>query len=510
MIQVINNIFKTHLKRYQEELLTFETQALAIQEEVLLKILGNQQASKIGLQYGFSSIHSYQEFQQRLPVVRYEDIEPLIQKTMLGEEDILTTRKIKWMAKTAGTTSGKSKYLPITRENIVECHQKAAWYILSTLYAHREDLQIFAKRNMLFGGGVYGPCPGSSIPVADISAIMIQSIPYFMRPFYIPSVKIATQPNWEEKVEQIAQIVSKEDSLTMLGGVPTWNLTLYRRVLELTGADHLLQVWPNIQAYVNGGVSFKPYQKQFREILPHDDILYIEVYNASEGFFAVQTDLNNEGLSLLLNHGMFFEFIPFEQFKVGDFSAVNLSKVAVGQDYALVVTNNSGLYRYIVGDVVTFTSTFPFKIIIKGRTQEYINAFGEDLLLDNVEKALVCTCQQFNAIVKDYTIAPYYIKINEKGRHQWFIEFEKEPEDQLAFAKKLDENLQRENSNYQQKRSNDFAITQLEVIMLPSGFFLTWLKQKGKFGGQNKVPKLANHRRYAEEILSLGLNTAIE
>lgn len=502
MIQVINNIFKTHLKKYQEELSTFKTHPLAIQKQVLQQILTSQAGSQIGQHYQFSSIYDYQEYRRRLPVVHYKDIEPFVQKILQGESNILTTSKIKWMAKTAGTTSGKSKYLPVTRENIVECHQKGAWYILSTLYAHREDLQIFAKRNMLFGGGVYGLYPGSSIPVADISAIMIQSIPYFMRPFYIPSVKIATMPDWEEKVERIAQIVSKEDSLTMLGGVPTWNLTLYRRVLELTGADHLLQVWPNIQAYVNGGVSFKPYQKQFREILPKDDILYIEVYNASEGFFAVQTDLNDKGLTLLLNHAMFFEFIPFEAYKNGNYEATDLSEVSVGQDYALVVSTNAGLYRYIVGDVVTFTSTFPFKIKIKGRTQEYINAFGEDLLFHNVEKVLVKVCQQFNAIVKDYTIAPYYVRISEKGRHQWFIEFEKEPADIAAFAKKLDEALQEANSNYQQKRSNDFAITQLEVIPLPPGFFYKWLKRKGKFGGQNKVPKLVNHRRYADDILA--------
>lgn len=502
MIQVINNIFKAHLKKYQEELLTFGTNAIPIQKKVLLQILHDQQQSQIGQQYDFAALRSYEAFRQRLPVVRYDDIEPQIQQILQGKEDILTTSKIKWMAKTAGTTSGQSKFIPITRENIVECHQKASWYILSTLYAHREDLQIFAKRNMLFGGGIYGLYPGSSIPVADISAIMIQSIPYFMRPFYIPSVKIATLPNWEEKVERIAQIVAKEDSLTMLGGVPTWNLTLYRRVLELTGADHLLEVWPNIQAYVNGGVSLNPYKKQFREILPSDDILYINVYNASEGFFAVQTDLADEGLTLLLNHGMFFEFIPFEQFKKGHLAAIDLSEVQIGRDYAIVITNNSGLYRYIVGDVVTFTSVQPFKIKIKGRTQEYINAFGEDLLRDNVEKALVKTCQQFAAVVKDYTIAPYYIQIKEKGRHQWFIEFEKAPNDPVAFAKKLDEALQQENSNYQQKRTNDFAITQLEVIPLPEGFFLQWLKQKGKFGGQNKVPKLANHRRFAEEILA--------
>lgn len=503
MVEVINSLFKIHLKRYQSELETFAKYPIVAQKEVLQNILRANFDTQFGNQYHFSSIHDYKTFQKRVPVHTYQQLEPYINKIIEGEERVLTSSKVKWMAKTAGTTSGTSKFIPITKENLQDCHLKGSWYALATLYAHREDLKIFAKRNLLIGGGIYNTFPKSNIQVGDISAIMIRNIPLILRPFYIPDVKTATSPNWEDKVDYIAELAAKEPHISMLGGVPTWNLTLYRKILDLTGADSLLDVWPNLQAYIHGGVRFKPYREHFKNIIPSEDFLYLEVYNASEGFFAVQNDLLKEDLLLILNNGVFFEFIPFDDFNKGNHNAFDLSEVEVGKSYVPVITSNTGLYRYVLGDVLTFTNTYPFKIKITGRTKEYINAFGEDLLVDNAENALVKTCESFKSTVKDYTIAPFYVRLNEKGRHQWFIEFEKAPQNLDQFEVALDKALQVENNQYTQKRSNDIAISQLEIIPLPKGFFDNWLRKKGKFGGQNKVPKLVNSRQYANEFLKL-------
>jgi hypothetical protein len=362
-------------------------------------------------------------------------------------------------------------------------------------------MQIFARKNMLIGGGYYGPQSEGGLPVADISALMIRSIPFMLRPFYLPDVETATLPDYEQKIRIIAKIAAQEPSLTMLGGVPTWNLALYREVLAEAGAKHLLEVWPNLQAYVHGGVSFAPYRQHFQELIPSDDFLYHEIYNASEGYFAVQDQLDKDDLLLILNNGIYYEFIPFDALANGDRRTVPLWGVITGQLYAMVITNSSGLYRYLLGDVVSFTSVHPYRFKIVGRTQEYINAFGEDLLLDNVQAALMSTCSQFDVRVRDFTIAPYYMQVGEQGRHQWFVEFAGPEPDIPTFSAALDAAMQRANSNYAQKRSNDFAIGPLELVRLPEGFFSSWLRQRGKVGGQSKVPKLANHRRYAEDIL---------
>jgi hypothetical protein len=502
MIEVINSLFKIHLKKYQDELELILNEPLEIQQNVLYSILQQNKETAIGHKYSFQNIASYREFRDRVPVFTYDDLEPYIQRIFQGEECVLTESKVKWVAKTSGTTSGKSKYIPITKENIQECHFKGSWFTLAALYSHNEDIKIFARKNLLIGGGIYGNYPGSNIMVADISAIMAHHLPLIIRPFYIPDVRTATIPNWEEKVIQIAEMAAQEDSISMLGGVPTWNITLYRKILEITGASNLLEVWPELQAYIHGGVSFNPYRQQFRELIPSPDFLYQEVYNASEGFFAIQDNLGSDDLLLLLNNGVFYEFIPFEKFNQGELEAVNLQDVQAGESYAMLVSTNSGLYRYIVGDVVTFTAVNPFKIRIKGRTQEYINAFGEDLLLQNAENALMKACGLHDALVKDYTIAPFYLNIIDKGRHQWFIEFEKPPADVSAFETTLDQALQNENSNYAQKRTNDFAINRLEIIALPPGFFNAWLKEKGKIGGQHKVPKLVNDRHFANEFIA--------
>ncbi len=502
MINFINNLFKIHLKKYEVERQLHYTMPEALQEATLHEIIDTNWDTAFGHDHQFHSIQSAARFREVVPVVEYHELLPYIERVIAGEDGVLTEAKVKWLAKTAGTTSGQSKYIPVTKESIQSCHQKGSWFTLASMHAHREDLQIFAKRNLLIGGGAYGPHGAAGLPVGDISAILIQAIPLIIRPFYIPDIKTATLPDYEKKVKIIAEIAANEDSITMLGGVPTWNLALYRRILEITGAEHLLEIWPNLQAYIHGGVSFEPYRSHFEQLIPSSQMLYHEVYNASEGYFAIQDDPEKEDLLLLLSNGIYYEFIALEDIRNGTRQAIPLESVDINKTYAIVISSNTGLYRYLLGDLVHFTATHPYRIKVAGRVQEYINAFGEDLLIGQAEKALVDSCRELGVEIRDYTIAPYYSNVKEKGRHQWFIEFADSIEDIKLFAERLDYRLQQENSNYAQKRSNDFAVTQLEIVPLPEGFFQQWLREKGKVGGQSKAPKLSNDRRFAEEILA--------
>ena len=500
VINWINNLFKIHIKKYEAELAEHYAHPEKLQADTLQQILRENAGAAIFREHHLRPGASATTYAERFAVRTYEEMLPYINRILAGEKQVLTRQKVRALAKTAATTQKTSKYLPVTKEHILSC-QKGSWFTLTSLHLHREDMQIFARKNMLIGGGSYGNYPGTNMEVADISALMIRSIPLLLRNFYLPDVYTATLPNYEEKIRKIAKIAANEPSLTMLGGVPTWNLALYRQVLAEKNASNLLEVWPNLQAYVHGGVSFAPYRKHYEALIPSSDFLYHEIYNASEGYFAVQDQLDKDDMILILNNGIYYEFIPFEQLQRGDLSAIPLEQVQTGTLYAMVITNISGLYRYLLGDVVRFTSVHPYRIKIEGRTQEFINAFGEDLLLQNVQQALLTTCADFDVKIKDYSIAPFYMKVNQKGRHQWFIEFAGETPPLDAFSKALDKAMQDCNSNYAQKRTNDFAITKLEIIPLSAGFFQQWLRDRGKVGGQAKVPKLANHRQFAEDIL---------
>ena len=498
----VNKLLTAYLKKYELEMQQHADMPEKLQEITLKQILNNAQYTAFGEDHQLKKTRGKADlYCQQVPIRTYDELFPYIQRIMAGENKVLTAQKVRALAKTAGTTQVESKYIPITRECMQDCHQKGSWFTLTSLHLYREDLQIFSRKNMLIGGGDYGFYPGTKIQLADISALLIQSTPFFLKPFYTPDIYTATLPSYEEKIKLIAKQVAYEPSLTMLGGVPTWNLALYKEVLAIRGASNLLEVWPNLQAYVHGGVDFAPYLPHFKKLIPDDKMLYHNIYNASEGYFGVQNELDKDDILLILNNGIYHEFIPFAAFQKGDRDSIPITEVKKDSLYAMVITNNSGLYRYLLGDVVTFTSLRPYKIQIIGRTQEFINAFGEDLLFGNVQKALLISCEKTGVSIRDYTIAPYYINVNEKGRHQWFVEFETKPENLPAFACLLDENMQKVNSNYAQKRSNDFAITSLEIIPLPKGFFQQWLRARGKVGGQAKVPKLANHRDFAEDIL---------
>lgn len=502
--ELINRGFKHYLKIHEARLHAHYQHPILLQQQQLTQLLKENADTAIGKKYAFSTLPNPSSFAESVPIHTYDDLWPYIQRIINNEPKVLTHQKVTWLSKTAGTTSGQSKFTPITRQTLRQTHFKAVWYTLATIYAHQPDMKIFAQRNLLIGGGMYGNYPGKEIQVGDISGIVIRHIPYPLRPFYYPDVYTATLPDYEEKIRKTAKIAARQKNITMLGGTPTWNLSLYRLILDETGAQNLLELWPGLQVYVHGGVHFGPYRKQFEQLIPKPDFLYHEVYNASEGYFAIQDRRERNDLLLLLNNGTYYEFIRPSDYHNARFDqAIPLEQVEEGIPYALLITTNSGLYRYLLGDVITFTHRHPFRIKVTGRIQEYINAFGEDLQLEQAERALINTCRELGASVKDYTIAPKYIRLEEKGYHQWLIEFVKPPSDITVFEQLLDKNLKYENSNYDQKRSNDFAIQQLEVVSLPNGHFQQWLKEEGRLGGQAKIPKLVNNRKFADSILEL-------
>ncbi|MBB4077646.1 hypothetical protein GGR28_000247 [Lewinella aquimaris] len=502
MISLVNSIFKTYLGRYRRELHEHYEFPLDLQAAVLQDILKSNRSTAFGREHDFEGMWRQPDrYGSRIPVRNYDAHKPYIDRILNGEERVLTHEPPAWIATTSGTT-GSVKYLPIPQRAVTEIHLKGSWLSLAALYEKDEELQVFSHRNLLIGGAFKGMHEGLNIPKADISAVIIQSIPRIMRPFYIPDVALATAVNYEEKIEKIAQLVAHEPGITILGGVPTWNLPLYRRILEIHGGENMLDVWPQASVFMHGGVNFAPYRKQFEQLFPKPNFLFQEIYNATEGFFAIQDKDELRSMLLLLSNGIYYEFVPWSAYQSEDFTAVPLSGVQTGTPYVMLITTVAGLYRYPMGDLIEFTETNPYRLIILGRTQEFINAFGEDLLRSEAETALLMASQETGALVRDFTVAPQYIEVGKQGRHHWLIEFERPPTDIEKFNRTLDEALQEQNNNYAAKRGNDFAIVRHKLTLLPSGFFHNWMRERGKLGGQHKVPRLANHREFLEDILA--------
>ncbi|MTB53545.1 GH3 auxin-responsive promoter family protein [Lewinella sp. W8] len=501
MLKVVNSLFRSYIGRYRRELERHYEDPLGIQREVLLNILRTNRSTVFGREHDFYGlIKDPEAFSRKIPVRSYEDHRPYINKVLEGQGRVLTDEDPRWIATTSGTT-GATKYLPLTQTAISDIHLHGSWLSLACLYNKDEDIQVFSAKNLLIGGAKKGLHPTAQLPQGDISAIIIQSIPRIMRPFYIPDVDLATAVDYESKIERIAQLAAREPGITVLGGVPTWNLPLYRRILEIHGGKNMLDVWPGARVFKHGGVNFEPYREQFRELFPSDNFIFQEIYNATEGFFGVQDRDDLRTMLLLLSNGTYYEFIAWEDFQRGNMEAIPLSEVRQGTVYVMLITTVAGLYRYPMGDLIEFTETDPYRIKILGRTQEFINAFGEDLLRSEAEAALLEACQKTGSVVREYTVAPVYIQLREAGQHHWVIEFEREPEDLEAFNRALDQALINRNYNYAAKRSNDYAILRHNLTVAPEGFFRRWLKEAGKLGGQHKVPRLANHRRYLEDIL---------
>jgi hypothetical protein len=473
-----------------------------IQNAQLQELLLFAADTEWGKSHFFHDVQSPEDFRQAVELTDYEDLKPFISRMMLGERDVLWPGKVDLYSKSSGTTNDKSKFIPISPQNLYKCHMRGSWDTMTLYYHNRPQASQFADKSMLMGGSLSSFEAHPATTVGDVSAIMIQHMPWVARPFFIPDFETALLSNWEEKLEKLAQAGAKEPNVVMIGGVPTWTVVLFRRILEITGKSNMLEVWPKFQVYTHGGVSFTPYRHQFQAFFPSDTVDYQEIYNASEGFFAVQDNLDEEGLLLLLNNGIYYEFIPMSEWGQNNPKAISLAEVEAGKNYALVISTNSGLWRYLPGDTVIFTSVNPYRIKVSGRTKQFVNAFGEEVMVDNTDKALAETCLLTGAEVREYTVAPVYFQGSAQGGHQWIIEFVTAPADIEAFTRLLDLNLQRINSDYEAKRFRNLAMLPLRVEVVPAGTFHNWLRTKGKLGGQHKVPRLSNHRNFIEEILA--------
>jgi hypothetical protein len=473
-----------------------------VQRHWFEKLMRNARNTEWGKEHGYSSIRTQQDFADRIPVQDYESLKPYIERMMLGEKNILWQGKIKWFAKSSGTTSDKSKFIPVSWEHHQKCLIQGSKDTLSLYYHNNPNANIFQGKGIVMGGTSESFDKYPKTKYGDVSAIMLDHMPAVAKYFYTPDMKTALMKDWEPKIKRIAEITSQEN-VTNLGGVPTWTIVLFREILELTGKENILEVWPNLEVYIHGGVSFMPYQEQFQQFLPGNQVNFLEIYNASEGYFAIQSDLKQDDMLLMLDNGIYYEFVPSDEWAKDYPKAIPLHEVVIGQNYAIVISTNSGLWRYMPGDTVKFTSTVPYKIKVTGRTKHFINAFGEEVMIENTDKALAMTCREMLASVQEYTVAPIYIKGHKKGGHEWLIEFDIPPKDLKLFSQLLDKNLQKINSDYEAKRYKNMALDCLTIRHLPSGTFHNWLKGKGKYGGQNKVPRLANHRMYIDEILEM-------
>ena len=496
MKKLANSIIKQYLDFRFRRIGRMRKDPYSMQKQWLLKILQMAKNTEYGKKYGFRDIKNYKDFAERLPVVSYEEIQSDIDRMMRGEKDILWPGYVKWYAKSSGTTSHRSKFIPVPSHNLRQCHIQGSWDSMSTLYHHRPDMQAFAKKSLIMGGSIEKFAPYPRTRTGDVSAVMIHQMPFIGKPFYTPDFETALLSDWEEKLERMASITSKED-VVMLGGVPTWTVVLFDRILELTGKDNILEVWPNVTAYLHGGVGFAPYQKQFERYLPSPDFVYQEIYNASEGFIGLQDDQQIKALLMLTDNGMFFEF---ESMDTGEI--VSLEGVATDQNYALIMSTNAGLWRYRIGDTIRFISTRPHRFHITGRTKQFINAFGEEVMVANTDQALAKTCREFDIVADEYSVGPIYMDNSEKGGHEWIVEFQTLPDDLEQFAQRLDKNLREVNSDYDAKRSYDLALNRLKLHAAAEGTFHKWMRTRGKFGGQNKVPRLSNDRRYLDQILT--------
>jgi hypothetical protein len=500
----INDLVRGYMRRHFRRVARFMAHPEEAQEQVLRGLLDRARHTEWGRAHGFAGLGGAADFRERVPIGAYEDLKPYIHRMMMGERDVLWPGRIGWFSKSSGTTGDKSKFIPVPDENLRGCHLLGGHDAMSMWFHTNPGSRLFAGGKGLIMGGSHAPfAEMPSTQIGDVSALMLRHMPFYARFFHTPDLATALMGEWEAKIERMAHIAVREN-ITNVSGVPTWTLVLFRRILEITGKSHLLEVFPRFELYLHGGVSFRPYREQFARLLPDPAVQYREVYNASEGFFAAQLEAGDEGMLLLLDNGVYFEFLPLEELGREQPVALPLEAVETGRNYAVVISTNAGLWRYLLGDTVRFTSVRPYRVAITGRTKHFINAFGEEVMVENTDRALAQTCRDFGASVREYTVAPIYMDDHGKGGHEWLVEFDRPPADPERFADALDLNLQALNSDYEAKRYKNMALQRLVLRAMPPDTFFRWLKGKGRFGGQIKVPRLSNDRTIVEEILSLG------
>ncbi len=475
-----------------------------VQDELLRKLLQTARGTEFGRKYDFSSIETYEQFRERVPVSSYEQMFPHIERLMRGEQNILWPSEIKWFSKSSGTTNARSKFIPVSTEALEECHFKGGKDLLSIYVNANPDTKIFDGRSLGVGGSYQLNEYDSSATsyYGDVSAVIMQNLPQWAEFIRTPSLDTALMTNWEEKIEKMAHETA-EVNVTSIAGVPTWTILLIEKIVEAQQKKNITEVWPNLEVFFHGAVAFGPYRNLFKKLIPKPGMVYWETYNASEGFFGIQDQANSEELLLMLDYGIFYEFIPVDELDNDNPHAVRLSDVQLGKNYAMVISTNAGLWRYNIGDTVKFTSLSPYRIKISGRTKHFMNAFGEEVIVENAETAITQACEATGAVISNFTAAPVYLEKGTRGGHEWIVEFTKKPASLETFVTTLDKTLRNINSDYDAKRTKDLALVKPVVHVAEEGTFYNWMKKRGKLGGQNKVPRLSNSREYVADILAM-------
>jgi hypothetical protein len=500
---IVNSIASWFLKKRFHQIELFLKYPNEVQNELLLSLIDFAKDTEIGKEYDFASIKNYRMFAERVPIKNYDGWQDVIERSRKGEGNIFWPTPIKWFAKSSGTTRAKSKFIPVSIESLEDCHYAASKDLLCMYLNNNEDSQLFTGKSLRLGGSkeLYKE---NGTAFGDLSAILIDNMPFWAEFSSTPSNKVSLMSDWEHKMQAIVNETINEN-VTSLAGVPSWMLVLLNNILETTGKGNLHEVWPNLEVYFHGGVSFTPYKDQYKKLLPNKGFKYYETYNASEGFFAIQDQNNSNELLLMLDYGIFYEFIPMTIYATHEEKAIPLSEVRLNQNYAVIITTNAGLWRYKIGDTIRFTSLNPYKIKITGRTKHHINVFGEELIIENAENALKKVCKRTKAEIVDYTAAPIFMKGKEKGGHEWLIEFKTPPNDLNYFNELFDNALKSLNSDYEAKRYNSITLNKPKINIAREHLFYDWLKQNNKLGGQHKIPRLSNTRDYIDDLLKLNV-----
>lgn len=500
-IPLVHSVASWFLKKRIHQMELFIKYPHEVQYELLKKLIQKAKHTEVGKKYDFSSITCYEEFAARVPLQQYEDFEPDIERSRRGEHNIFWPTPIKWFAKSSGTTNAKSKFIPVSEESLEKCHFAAGKDMLCMYLNNNPGSHLFSGKSLRLGGSkeIYEE---NGTQFGDLSAILIDNMPFWAEYSSTPSNEISLMSNWEVKMPAIVDQTINEN-VTSLAGVPSWMLVLLNNALQAADKKDLFEIWPNLEVYFHGGVNFAPYADQYKNILPKESFRYYEIYNASEGFFAIQDTNDSKELLLMLDYGVFYEFIPMDTFGTDQEKVITLSEVEVGKNYAVLITTNAGLWRYKIGDTVRFTSIHPYRIKITGRTKHHINVFGEELIIENAEEALRKASQAANCEIVDYTAAPIFMEGKEKGAHEWVIEFKTPPKDFQQFVNSFDQHLQNINSDYEAKRFNNMTLNPPTVHQARERLFYDWLKKRDKLGGQHKIPRLSNKRHYIEELLAM-------
>jgi hypothetical protein len=500
-ISIINSAASWILKKRIHQIELFQKYPNEVQDELLHNLIKTAESTLFGQKHDFGNIINYRQFVEKVAVATYEDLEPLISQSRQGENNIFWPSTIKWFAKSSGTTNAKSKFIPVSNEALENCHYKAAKDLLSLYLNNNEDSEMFTGKSLRLGGSkeIF---EHNNTFFGDLSAILIENMPLWAEFSSTPSSKISLMNDWETKLLAIVN-ETKNENVTSLAGVPSWMLVLLNKVLAETGKNNLLEIWPNLEVYFHGGVSFEPYRSQYKNLLPKSSFQFYEIYNASEGFFAIQDQNNSSDLLLMLDYGIFYEFLDMKTFGSETPKIIRLSEIEIDVNYAIIITTNAGLWRYQIGDTVRFTCKSPYRIRVTGRTKHFINVFGEELIIENADAAIAKACKQTSAEVIDYTVAPIFMEGRANGAHEWMIEFRQKPENQQNFNAILDETLQNLNSDYEAKRRNNITLNPPKINVASENLFHNWLKNKDKLGGQNKIPRLSNSREYIDQLLMI-------